>query len=76
MTQKCRKHAKNSVGKYFFKLLNKFCFGYNCRINLGNYAFELICNENEKLTYMQKYNSIFDRFLSSFMNSRLFQGRN
>lgn len=76
MTQKCRKNAKNSVEKYFFKLLNKFCFGYNCRINLSNYAFELICNENDKLTYVQKYNSIFDRFLSSVMNSRLFQGRN
>ena len=31
MNHKSRQNAKNSVGKYFYKLMNNSNFGYDCR---------------------------------------------
>ena len=42
MNQKYRQNAKKSVEKDFFKFLNDFSFGYDCRNNLNNFDFEPI----------------------------------
>ena len=70
MNQKSRQKAEINVEKDFFKLLNTY-FRYDCRNNLDNCIFEPICDELDEITYLKKYNSLFDRSLSSFVNLKL-----
>lgn len=59
--------------KEFFKLLNNSNFDYDCRNNLINCGFKHIFDEIDKLSDIKKYNSILDRSLSWFVNSRLLE---
>ena len=54
MNQCSTKTAKNSVKKFFYKLLNNYNFGYDCRNNLDNYTFVPIFDELNEVTYLQK----------------------
>ena len=60
--------TKDFVQKHFFKQLNNFNFGYDCRDNLENRTFEPIFHEAE---LKRKYSSISDKSISSFVNSRV-----
>ena len=71
MNQRSRKKARNKVEKDFFKLLNNSSFGYDCKNNVSNCTFEPIFNEIDEMTYLKKYNNIFDKSMSSFVNSEL-----
>ena len=36
INQKSRQESKNNIEKVFYKLMNNFNFGYDCRNNIGN----------------------------------------
>ena len=63
--------AENSVDKDFFKLLNNANIGYDCRNNSDNCIFEPICDETVDISYIKKYNNIFHKSVSSFLNSKI-----
>ena len=71
MSQRSRQTAKNSVEKNFYKLLNNFNFGYDCRNNLDNYIFVPIFDELNEMTYLKKYYSLYDKKITRFISSDL-----
>ena len=71
MNQISRQKATSSVDKDLFKLLNNMSYGYPCRGNLDNFTFEPIGDEVNEISYMKKYNHVFDKEVSSFVNCEL-----
>ena len=71
MNQKSQQKAKNSVEKDFQKLLNNSSFHYDCRNNIGNYYFEPLSDRLEEISYLKKYQRVFDAEMSAFLNCDL-----
>ena len=71
MNQRSRQNAKNSIEKYFYKLMNKSNFGYDCCNNLDNCQFVSIFDELQEITYLKRYYNYFDSKISSFLSSNL-----
>ena len=71
MNQKSRQQSKNSIAKYFFKLMNNSNFAYDCRNNLDNYKFVRIFDEFKEITFINRYRNIFDPKISQFVTSEL-----
>ena len=60
MNQKSKQNAKDSIKKYFFKLMNNSDFRYDCRNNLDNCQFIPIFDELKEVTYFKRYYNYFD----------------
>ena len=71
MNQRSRQNAKNSIEKYFYKLMNNSNFGYDCCNNLDNCQFVSIFDELQEITYLKRYYNYFDSKISSFLSSNL-----
>ena len=71
INQKSRQNAKNSVEKDFYKLMNNYNFGYDCRNNLDNCKFVPIFDELKEITYNKKYYNFFDPKVPKFVTSDL-----
>ena len=73
MNQKARQTASSSVEKDFYKLLNNSNFGLDCRNNIGNCYFELLCDDFPEISYIKKFSTIFndDTFRHFFSPSLL-----
>ena len=71
MNQRSRQNAKNSIEKYFYKLMNNSNFGYDCCNNLDNCQFVSIFDELQEITYLKSYYNYFDSKISSFLSSNL-----
>ena len=71
MNQRSRQNAKNSIEKYFYKLMNNSNFGYDCCNNLDNCQFVPIFNEIQEITYLKRYYNYFDSKVSRFVSSDL-----
>ena len=71
MNQRSRQNAKNSIEKYFYKLMNNSNFGYDCCNNLDNCQFVPIFDELQEITYLKRYYNYFDSKISSFLSSNL-----
>ena len=71
MNQRSRQNAKNSIDKYFCKLMNNSNFRYDCRNNLDNCQFVPIFDQLWEITYLKRYYSYFDSEVSSFVSSDL-----
>ena len=51
MNQKSKQQSENNVEKDFYKFMNNWNFGYDCRnTNLGNCKFVPIFDEYKELT--------------------------
>ena len=51
--------------------MNNSNFGYDCRNNLDNCKFVLICDECKEITYINRYHNIFDSRVSEFVTADL-----
>ena len=71
--QKSRQQSKNSIEKYFYKLMSKSDFGYDCRNSLDNCKFTPIFDEFKEITYINRYHNISDPKVSEFVTSELFR---
>ena len=71
MNQKSRKKTKNDVEKDFFKLINNFNFGYDCRNNIDNCKFVPIFDEMKEITFVNRYHDIFDQKVKNFVTPDL-----
>ena len=71
MNQKSRQESKNSVEKDFYKLMNSPNFGYDCRNNIDNCKFVPIFDEYNEITFINRYQNIFNQKLSQFVTSDL-----
>ena len=60
LNQKSRQKATFSVERDFCKLLNNANFGIDCRNNINDCYFELIYDEIAKISYIKKFEIIFD----------------
>ena len=65
------KRQKNSIKKYFYKIMNNSNFGYDCRNNLDNCQFVPIFNELKEITYLKRHYNYFDSKVSSFVTADL-----
>ena len=66
INQRPRQDATNSVEKDFFKLLVNANVGYDCKNKLDNCIFDKI----SEVSHIKNYNSLFDKSVSSFVNSK------
>ena len=71
MNQTARQDAKNLIESNFCKLLNNANFGYDCRNNLDNCTFEPIRDEIGEISYIRKYNNVFDKEVNEFVNPQI-----
>ena len=71
MNQTSSQQSKNNVEKDFYKSMNNSNFGYDCRNNLDNCKFVLICDECKEITYINRYHNIFDSRVSEFVTADL-----
>ena len=67
MNQKSRQKSKNDVEKYFFKLMSKSNFGYDCRNNIDNCKFVPIYDEMKEITFVNRCHDIFDQEVKNFV---------
>ena len=73
MNQRLCQNSQFKIEKDFYKLLNNSNYGHNCRSNLDNFKFEPIYDEIDKISYLRKYDSLFDPKISKFVNSKLIE---
>ena len=60
MNQKSRQKGTSSFKRDFYKLLNNANFGNDFRNNINNCYFEPIYDEIGEISYIKKFDSIFD----------------
>ena len=53
--------------------MNNTNFGVDCRNKLNNSTFELIIDEINEVSYLKKYYNLFDKKISNFINSGMFE---
>ena len=71
MNQTARQNASNLIKSNFCKLLNNANFGYDCRNNLDNCTFEPIRDEIGEISYIRRYNNVFDKEVNEFVNPQI-----
>ena len=71
MNQTARQDVKNLIESNFCKLLNNANFGYDCKNNLDNCTFEPIRDEIGEIRYIRKYNNVFDKEVTEFVNPQI-----
>ena len=49
--------SNHSIEKDFYKLMNNFNIGYDCRNNIDNCTFASIYDELDEISYLKKYQS-------------------
>ena len=72
MNQNSHQKAKNSEIKDFYKLLSNSNFGCNCRNNIDNCSLMPI-NDELDISYLKRYESVFDKQTSEFVNCDLIE---
>ena len=70
MNQKSIQNAKNSIEKYFFKLINNSNIGYDCQFMIHNCQFIPIFDELKEVHTFRYYN-YFDQKVSKFVTADL-----
>ena len=60
MNQKARKNGTSPIEWDFYKLLNYSNFGISCRNNIDNWKLEPIQDKVGEISYVKKFNTIFD----------------
>ena len=68
MNQVPRQNAKTNVKKDFYKLMNNSNFGYDCWNNADNCFFQPIYDKTEELSYVKRYQNVFDKDISEFVS--------
>ena len=53
--------------------MNNLNFGYDFRNNSDNCFFAPVFDEIEELSYVKRYQNVFDREISEFVSSKLLQ---
>ena len=71
MNQKSRQQSKNSIEKDFYELMKNSNFGSDCRNNLDNCKFVRIFDNDNLITFINRYRNIFDPKISQFVTSEL-----
>ena len=60
MNQKARQNGTSPIECDFYKLLNYSNFGISCRNNIDNWKLEPIQDKVGEISYVKKFNTIFD----------------
>ena len=60
MNQKARQNGTSPIEWDFYKLLNYSNFGISCRNNIDNWKLEPIQDKVGEISYVEKFNTIFD----------------
>ena len=71
MNQKSRQESKTNAEKDFYKLMNNSNFGSDCRNNADNVDFVPIFDEINEIYSLQKYYSLIDPKINSFVSGKL-----
>ena len=71
MNQRSRQESKTNAEKDFYKLMNNSNFGSDCRNNADNVDFVPIFDEINEIYSLQKYYSLIDPKISSFVSGEL-----
>ena len=59
MNQVSRQKAISKVKKDFYKLMNNSNYGNDCRNNIDSCNFEVVYDDTEEISYIQKYTSLY-----------------
>ena len=73
MNQKSRQQSKTNTEKDFYKLMNNANFGSDCRNNMDNCDFVPIFDEVNEIYSLQKYYSLIDPKVNSFVSGKLIE---
>lgn len=60
MNQKASQNGTSPIEWDFYKLLNYSNFGISCRNNIDNWKLEPIQDKVGEISYVKKFNTIFD----------------
>lgn len=60
MNQKARQNGTSPIEWDFYKLLSYSNFGISCRNNIDNWKLEPIQDKVGEISYVKKFNTIFD----------------
>ena len=71
MSQVSTQISQTTVEKDFYKLMNNSNFGHDCRNNVDNCFFAPIHNDINEISYIKKYQSLFDNEISVFVSCEL-----
>ena len=73
MNQRSRQESKTNTEKDFFKIMNNENFGSDCRNNMDNNDFVPIFDEINEIYSLQKYYSLVDPKITSFISGILIE---
>ena len=67
--QNARQNGKTTMENNFYKLMNNFNFGYDCKNNFDNRFMTSGFDEIEEMSFIRKYQNVFDKDVSDLFSS-------